>query len=208
MYQPAAFAVTDPAEIEAVLARLRLGCLITHDADGFCATHAPFLYEPERRVLTAHIARANPHWERAGSTRALAVFQGADAYVSPSWYPSKRQHAKVVPTWNYEAAHVHGQLTWRHEAEWLRAQVGALSDRHEAPRAQPWAVSDAPKDYVQAMLRGIVGLELTIEKVEVNRKLSQNRPEADREGVIAGLSASDAETDRQMAAIMRGLAKP
>jgi transcriptional regulator len=159
-------------------------------------------------VLTAHLAHANPHWQRAGATRALAVFQGADAYVSPSCYPSKPRHGKVVPTWNYEAAHVHGRLTWRHEPEWLLAQVSALSDHHEAPRAQPWAVSDAPADYVQTMLRGIVGLELTIEKVEVNRKLSQNRPEADRQGVIDGLSVSAAETDRQMAAIMSGLTNP
>jgi transcriptional regulator len=204
MYQPAAFAVTDPVEIEAVLRGLRLGCLVTHDEAGLCATHMPFLYDAERRVLTGHLARANPHWRRAGETTALAIFQGPDAYVSPSWYPSKRQHGRVVPTWNYETAHIHGRLSWRHETDWLIAQVSALSAHHEASRAAPWAVSDAPEDYIRNLTAAIVGLELTIERVEVTRKLSQNRPEADRLGVIAGLAESPAESEREVAAIMAG----
>jgi transcriptional regulator len=199
MYQPTAFAVTDTGEIEAVLANVRLGCLVTHDAEGLCATHMPFLYDAGRRVLTGHLARANPHWSRAGDTAALAIFQGPDAYVSPSFYPSKREHGRVVPTWNYETAHVHGRLTWRHEADWLIAQVSALSDHHEASRAVPWAVSDAPEDYVRKLASAIVGVELAIERVEVTRKLSQNRPEPDRMGVVAGLLASESATDRQIA---------
>jgi len=202
MYQPTAFAVTDPAEIEAVLATLRLGCLVTHGFDGFCATHMPFHYEPARRLLTGHIARANPHWARAGDTMGLALFQDADAYVSPSWYPSKQQHGKVVPTWNYVAVHVHGRLTWRHEADWLIAQVSALSDKHEATRPAPWAVSDAPEDYIRNLAGAIVGIELAIDRVEVTRKLSQNRSASDRSGVIAGLADSPRDTDRALASLM------
>lgn len=202
MYQPAAFAVTDPAEIEAVLLRLRLGCLVTHDEAGLCATHMPFLYDAKRQVLTGHLARANPHWQRAGAAPALAIFQGPDAYISPSWYASKRQHGRVVPTWNYEVAHVHGHLTWRHETEWLIAQVSALTDHHETARDAPWAVSDAPEDYVRNLTAAIVGLELSIERVEVTRKLSQNRPEADRTGVIDGLGASTVESERALAAVI------
>jgi len=202
MYQPTAFAVIDPAEIEAALRALRFGCLVTHDAEGLCATHLPFLHDAEQRMLTGHIARANPHWTRAGEGAALAIFQGPDAYVSPSFYPSKREHGRVVPTWNYEAVHVHGRLCWRHEPEWLIAQVSALSDRQERGRPAPWAVSDAPEDYIRKLAGAIVGLELRIERVEVTRKLSQNRSEADRKGVIAGLEESAAETDRAVAAAM------
>lgn len=204
MYQPDAFAVTDPVEIEAALIALRFGCLVTHDASGLFATPMPFLYDPGRRVLTGHMARPNLHWERAGETEALALFQGAEAYVSPSWYPSKAKHGRVVPTWNYEVTHVHGRTSWRHEVDWLIAHVGALSQRHEAARAEPWSVTDAPAEYIRGLASGIVGLELAIDRVEIKRKLSQNRPETDRLGVIAGLSASDSESDRRMAAVMAG----
>ncbi|HEX4179590.1 MAG TPA: FMN-binding negative transcriptional regulator [Caulobacteraceae bacterium] len=204
MYAPHHFAVTDEAEVDAVLRVLRLGCLTTHDpAAGLQATHMPFLYDAERRTLDAHMARANPHWERAGDGAALVIFQGVNAYVSPSWHPSKYVHGRVVPTWNYEAVHVRGRIDWRHEPDWLIAHVSALSGRHEASRAVPWAVSDAPEDYIRGLANGIVGLELAIEQVEVTRKLSQNRSQTDQQGVIAGLSASEAEADRVIAAISR-----
>src|SRR5580700_2136040 len=112
MYAPDAFAVTDEAQIEAALRSLRFGCLVTHDPDGLFATHMPFLYDAEARRLTGHMARANPHWRRAGEQDALAVFQGADAYISPNWYPSKAEDGRVVPTWNYEAVHIYGRLAW------------------------------------------------------------------------------------------------
>jgi transcriptional regulator len=209
MYAPNHFVVTDEAEIDAVLRSLRLGCLTTCDAEaGLQATHMPFLYDAERRALNAHVARANPHWRSAGDTAGLVIFQGVNAYVSPSWYPSKHQHGRVVPTWNYEAVHVRGRVSWRHEADWLVAHVSALSDRHEAGRAVPWAVSDAPADYIQGLAAGIVGLELAIEQVEVTRKMSQNRSSTDRLGVIAGLSASEAESDRAIAAAMQASQKP
>jgi len=204
MYRPEAFAVTDPVEIEAALVSLRFGCLVTHDPDGLFATHMPFLYDAGRRVLSGHMARPNPQWERAGDVEALAIFQGAEAYISPSWYPSKAKHGRVVPTWNYEAAHVYGRLSWRHDADWLVAHVTALTDRQEASRPEPWAVSDAPADYIRGLTKGIVGLELAIERVEVKRKLSQNRAAPDRQGVMTGLSASSYEADRNVAAAMSG----
>jgi transcriptional regulator len=203
MYAPHQFSVTDSAEIEAALAAVRLGCLVTHDAEGLTATHMPFLYDHARHVLTGHIARANPHWRRAGDADALAIFQGPNAYISPSWYQAKQETGRVVPTWNYEAIHVHGRAAWTLDPEWLIAQVSALSDRHEASRDQPWAVSDAPADYIRRMADGIVGLELSIERVEVTRKMSQNRPAADQAAVVGGLSSSPAESDRAMAEAMR-----
>jgi transcriptional regulator len=202
MYTPSAFAVTDPDEVEAVLRAARFGCLVTHDAAGLFATHMPFLYDPERRVLTGHIARPNPHWERAGDGEALVIFQGPEAYVSPSAYPSKAEHGRVVPTWNYEAAHVYGRLTWRHDVDGLIDHVGALTDREEAGSPAPWSTDDAPMDFIHALARGVVGLELAIERVEVKRKLSQNRPEPDRLGVIDALSASDDPGDRATARAM------
>jgi transcriptional regulator len=132
----------------------------------------------------------------------MVIFQGVDAYVSPNWYPSKAADGRVVPTWNYEALHVHGELSWREDEAWLRANVAGLTDRFEAGQPHPWALADAPADYVARMLAQIVGLELRITRIEAKRKLSQNRSEADRQGVIAGLSASASNTDRTMAGLM------
>lgn len=203
MYTPEANAVTDEAEIEALLQTLGLGCLVTHDADGgLFASHLPFSYDPDRRLLTGHLAIANPHAHRPDGLAAVAIFQGVDAYVSPSWYPSKFKHGKVVPTWNYEAVHVHGRLTWRRDAAWLRSHLAALTDQHEAGRVKPWALDDAPEDYLKRQVSKVVGLELSLDRVTAKRKLSQNRDDPDQLGVIAGLSASDAPTDRAVAAKM------
>ncbi len=202
MYIPDAFAVTDEAEVETVLQGLTLGCLVTHDEDGLFASHLPFLYDPTRRVLTGHVARPNPHWRR-GSGEALVIFQGVEAYVSPSWYPSKYQHGRVVPTWNYEAVHVYGRLAWREEPDWLREHLGALTDRYEGGRVKPWGLDDAPDDYIDSRVRMVVGLELAVERVEAKRKLSQNRVESDRLGVIAGLSGSESAADRAVAAAIQ-----
>ena len=205
MFVREVFAVSDPTEVAAILASVRLGCLITHDAQGLCATHLPFLHDAARNVFAGHIARENGHWTRAGETDALIVFQGADAYVSPSWYPSKAAHGRVVPTWNYEAVHVHGRLSWLNDPARLRAHLSALTDRFETGRPDPWAVSDAPDDYIARMLGQVVGVEVAVERVEVMRKLSQNRPTADRAGVVAGLSASAKAGDRAVAEKMRKL---
>lgn len=202
MYLPEQFAVTDPVEIDQVLADLRLGCLVTKDSDGFFATHIPMLFDPVKRVLTGHVSRANPHPKRSGDGSAIAIFQGLNAYVTPNWYPSKFQHGKAVPTWNYQAVHLEGSLSWQEDRDWLRAHLGQLTGRHEENRAEPWALTDAPEDYIAKQLGGIIGMEFTVRTIEVKRKLSQNRTEEDRQGVIAGLRQEDDPAARQMADLM------
>jgi transcriptional regulator len=202
MYVPTANAVTNPTEIEAVLASLRLGCLVTHDPEGLFATHLPFTWDSERRVLSGHVARANPHWKRGGDAQALVIFQGVDAYITPSWYPSKFQHGRVVPTWSYEVVHIYGAPTWHHDQAWLLAHLAVLTDRFEATSAKPWSIEDAPRDYIERHAAAVVGVEIAVDRVEAKRKLSQNRAEPDRLGVIAGLSASESPSDRTVAQAM------
>jgi transcriptional regulator len=202
MYTPELFAVTDPQEIDLVLSQVRLGCLVTRDEGGFFCSHLPMLFNAEGRTLTGHVARANPHPSRAGDAEAIMIFQGIDAYVSPNWYPSKVTHGRVVPTWNYEAVHVTGELTWRTDATWLQDQLARLTDRFEQSQAKPWALADAPTDYIEKQLAGVIGVELSIRKVEVKRKLSQNRAPTDRMGVAAGLAGSEAPGDRLVARAM------
>jgi transcriptional regulator len=205
MHQPPVFAVTDAGEIALMLERAPLACLVTHGPQGLFATHLPLLVDLQRGVAAGHMARANAHRERAGEGEAMAVFAGPDAYVSPSWYPSKAEHGRVVPTWNYEAVHLYGTLTWHDDADWLRANVAALTERFEAGRDAPWSIDDAPASFIDGLVRGIVGVELAITRVEAKAKLSQNRSAADRAGVIAGLSASGETGDDAVAAVMRGL---
>jgi transcriptional regulator len=202
MFMPDLFAVTDPDEVDFVLANVRLGCLVTRDADGFFATHLPMLFDRERRVLAGHVARGNPHPARTGDGEVLVIFQGMDAYVSPSWYPSKFQHGKVVPTWNYEVAHVTGRATWRNDVTWIREHLGRLTNRFEGAQQEPWRLEDAPEDYLQRQFQGIVGVEIEVRQVQVKRKLSQNRAEPDRMGVIAGLLQSADAGDREVGAAM------
>lgn len=203
MHAPAAFAETDPDVIAAVIARARLGVLVTHGPSGLVATHLPFVYDRTRQVLVGHLARANPHPQAAGGGEALAVFAGADGYVSPDYYPSKAEHGRQVPTWNYEAVHLYGRLTWFDDRDRLLEVLARLTEQHEAGRPTPWRIEDAPADYVERLLRGIVGVELAVTRVEAQRKLSQNKPAADRLGAIAGLAASDEPRDRMTAALMR-----
>jgi transcriptional regulator len=206
MYIPEPFAVHDPAEIDRLLSEHPFATLVTHDAEGLLATHMPFLYDAERQVLAGHMARANPHRSRSGGGEALAVFQGVNAYVSPNWYPTKAESGgRAVPTWDYEAVHVYGRVQWQEDQDWVRTHLSALAERFERGMPEPWMLSDAPQDYVQRLFRGLVGLELTIERVEAKRKLSQNRPQADRLGVIAGLSASASPFDNAVAEVMRDL---
>jgi len=169
----------------------RLAALVTIGADGMTASHVPVLLEPQvgrHGTLVGHISRANGQWKTASAeTPALAIFTGPDAYISPSWYPSKREAGKVVPTWNYVAVHAYGPIAWIDKADALREIVTRLTERHEAGRDEPWAVSDAPDDFVRQMLRGIVGFRLTIERLEGKWKMSQNRNQADRKGAADGL---------------------
>ncbi|MEN5035630.1 FMN-binding negative transcriptional regulator [Pseudomonas sp. TWI929] len=187
----------------------RLAVLVSHGEQGLLATHLPVLVdtaEGEFGTVYAHLARANRQWQDlAQGAEALLVFPGADAYVSPSYYPSKADNPKVVPTWNYLAVHAYGTAEVIHDAVPLLAIVSRLTDRHEHGRSEPWKVSDAPADYLDGMLRAIVGIRLPIARLQGARKLSQNRSEQDMAGVREGLSTSPDHQDNQLAAHMRQL---
>jgi transcriptional regulator len=203
MYQPGhgRFVVADPAALLAELCATVPATLITHGRQGFRASILPMLFDPDdgpNGALRGHLARGNPQWREIesaldaggdGAGEAMAIFDGPDAYVSPAWYEEKLLTGKVVPTWNYVTVQAHGSITTRHEPEWLIPHVGRLVARHEAGRPEPWALTDAPDDYVRMQARAIVGLELHIARLEAKAKLSQNRSGADIDGTIAGLAA-------------------
>jgi transcriptional regulator len=202
MYVPVFNAMDDDDEARELVRAVGSAELITAGPDGYpVATLLPVLWEGDR--LVAHMARGNPHWRSvAPGTPALAVVTAAQSYVSPGWYASKREHGRVVPTWNYSSVHLTGRLTVHDDAEWIRGQVTRLADAHEEHRAAPWAVTDAPETFVTKQLRAIVGIELVVERVEGKAKLSQNRSEADRAGVVDGLLAEPAGEAHAVAAAM------
>lgn len=194
MYLPAHFEETRPEILHELLRAHPLGLLVTQDAAGeMAANTVPFVLDADPAggpgILRAHVARANPLWRTARSDLdSLVVFQGEQAYISPSFYASKAEHGKVVPTWNYVMVQARGRLRAVDDADWLRAFVTRLTDRFEAPRAQPWAVSDAPADYIATMLRAIVGIEIVLTSLTGKWKVGQNRSAADRAGVAQGLA--------------------
>ena len=203
MYQPAhgRFQVEDTAAYLAELCAVVPATLVTHGPDGFRASILPMLFDPDdgpNGYLRGHLARGNPQWREIeasiaaggdGAGEALAIFDGPDAYVSPSWYEEKRLTGKVVPTWNYVTVQAHGTISTIHDPDWLIPHVARLVERHEGGRPEPWALTDAPDDYVRTQARAIVGLELRIARIEAKAKLTQNRSAADIEGTIEGLSA-------------------
>lgn len=205
MYIPPAFREDDLAALHRTMRETRLANLVTVTAEGLIATPLPLFLAAEEGpcgTLYGHLARANPQWRLPVTGEAMALFMGPDAYVSPAWYPSKQEHQKVVPTWNYIAVHAYGPPEFFEDADRLLAVVSRLTELHEQPRAEPWAVTDAPADFVRAQLRGIVGLRLPITRLEGKRKVSQNRSAADRAGVAAGLAASERASDRAVAALI------
>jgi transcriptional regulator len=187
VYVPAHFAAPDDA-LTQLLAEPGAVDLISNTAAGLTATTLPMLHDATAGTLTGHLARTNDQW-RESVGEVLVIVRGPDAYVSPSWYASKAEHGRVVPTWDYVVAHVHGELVLHPEPEWLAAHVARLTAVHERGRAEPWAVTDAPERFVAGQLRAIVGVEVRISRVEAKWKLSQNRPAADVDGVVAGLAA-------------------
>lgn len=205
MYTPPAFRDDDRDSLRATIRAARLANLVTATADGVLATPLPLYLEEsegEHGVLYGHLAKANPQGRSAALGDALAIFMGPDAYVTPSWYEAKQESGKVVPTWNYVAVHAYGPVEFFDDAVRLLEVVTRLTNLHEGARAAPWAVSDAPPDFVQAQLRGIIGLRLPITRLEGKRKLSQNRSLADRAQVSAGLAASDRASDRETGALI------
>jgi transcriptional regulator len=199
MYTPPAFREDDPATLARMVREARLATLVTATAEGLIATPLPLFLddtEGEHGTLYGHVARANRQWSLPPLGEALAIFQGPDAYVSPGWYATKREHGKVVPTWNYAAVHAYGPAEFFDDRGRLRDVVTRLTDLYEMPRAEPWAVTDAPDAFIDAQLKGIVGLRLPIARIEGKVKMSQNRPAADRTGVAAGLAESDLAGER------------
>ena len=207
MYTPAAFRQDDLATLHQQMRASRLPTLVSHGKQGLLASHLPLLLEADEGpygTLYGHFARANPQWrDLADGSPALVIFQGAEAYISPSWYAAKAEHGKVVPTWNYISVQAHGRAEVFDDAERLLQLVGRLSALHEAERPQPWAVSDAPRDYIDSMLRAIVGFALPIQRLEGKWKLGQNRSQADQQGVRTGLATSTDARDRELAAQMQ-----
>ncbi len=183
------FNVMDADAVRPFVEAVATAQLVTVGDDGVPdATFLPVLWEGDR--LVGHLARANAHWRRiVDGSQALAIVTGPDTYVSPSWYATKAEHGKVVPTWNYSVVHLRGQIVVHDDPSWVRALVTRLTERHESSRAEPWAVTDAPPDYIDKNLRPIVGVELLVSSVEAKAKLSQNRSDEDRAGVARGLVA-------------------
>ena len=210
MYQPPHFIETDRDTLAALIRAHPLGLLISATPDGPVADPVPFLLDEdvgEHGRLRAHVARANPQWKLIAAQPdmpVLVVFQGTDAYITPSWYETKRETGKVVPTWNYAVVQVRGKAVVRDDPEWIARQIADLTAFQEGARAEPWAVSDAPPPFIAAQIRGIVGIEIEIAEIHGKWKVSQNRPVADRVGVTAGLEAAkDDGTSLEMARLVR-----
>ncbi|RAU48580.1 MULTISPECIES: FMN-binding negative transcriptional regulator [unclassified Pseudomonas] len=205
MYIPSHFKDDDLASLHRAMESSRLATVVTADAAGLQAIHVPLLLDRTQGpngILFGHLAKANPQWKALASGEALVIFQGADAYVSPSWYAAKTEHGKVVPTWNYTAVHAYGRAEVFTDPVRLLRLVSDLTDKHEANRAEPWAVSDAPADYITNMLSGIVGFAIPIERLEGKRKLNQNRSAEDIAGVSKGLANSQHPRDQEIARLM------
>ncbi|EWY38337.1 transcriptional regulator [Skermanella stibiiresistens SB22] len=205
MYIPLAFRETDLPFIHEAMRAVRLANLVTSTAGGLLCTPLPLMLdagEGDWGTLYGHVAKANPQWREAPVGEALAIFMGPDAYVTPSWYEGKSRDGKVVPTWNYVTIHAHGPVEFFEDSDRLLDVVTRLTTLHEAPRPRPWAVADAPPDFVRAQLGGIVGVRLPIARLEAKRKMSQNRVAVDRATVREGLAGSDDPRDREAAALI------
>jgi transcriptional regulator len=206
MYKPTHFVESRPELLQGLMERYPLAVVVAATATGIQANHIPLIFEASTGplgTLKGHIARANSLWrDLETGAEVLAVFQGASHYISPNWYATKRDHGKVVPTWNYTVVHALGRIVWVQDAAWLRRFLETLTEGHERRYESPWRVSDAPADYIDQMLTAIVGFEIKIESLTGKWKLSQNRSAADREGIVSALSASGDQASREMAALV------
>ena len=191
MYQPAHFAQTDTPQLVDLIAKHPLGAWVTLQNGALSADHIPFLLDitrGEHGVLMGHVARANPIWQRADQQESLVIFQGPQAYISPNYYPTKHEHGKAVPTWNYAVVHAYGTPQVMDDAAWLAQFLAQLTATHEAHQAKPWAMSDAPPDYIAAMMRAVVGIEIPLRRVVGKWKTSQNQPAVNQAGVAQALA--------------------
>lgn len=204
MYVPAHFAVDEPADLIRFATLHPLATLVVHDESGLAADHIPMHYIPAQSdnvaCFVGHVARANPlHLKAVNGIQCLAIFHGVQRYISPNWYATKQEHGKAVPTWNYEAVHVSGTLTTIDDDARLLKILELLTQQHEADQPAPWSVSDAPAEYIQGLLRAIVGIQLSIHNMIGKAKLSQNQPEMNRQSVAESLSRSNEAADQKMA---------
>lgn len=207
MYVPKHHEETDAAVLHALLRAHPLGAWVTQAQDGLLANHIPFLLDARRGehgTLVGHVARANPVWQAfSTSVESVVIFQGAESYITPSWYPSKQKHGKAVPTWNYAVVHAHGLPHVVEDAQWLLRHVSQLADTHEAGEPRPWKVTDAPADYIDQLLKTIVGIEIPISRLVGKWKVSQNRPAVDKPAVVAGLQARGDDRSAEMASLVK-----
>ena len=202
MYLPKHFEQPNAAALEKLMREHPLATLVSSGPDGLTADHIPLEFDAASKTLRGHVARANPIWKVAAGQPVLAVFQGPQAYVTPNWYPAKSATHKVVPTWNYAVVHAHGTLAVTEDAPWLHALVSRLTQHHESTQPRPWAVSDAPDDYIQQMLRAIVGIELPVLRLVGKYKLHQNHTTENHAGVVQGLGQGYS-TAQAVAAMMK-----
>lgn len=208
MYIPSQFDEKRSDMMHELMRAYPLGTLVTLGASGLNANHIPFEIDAghgEHGILRAHIARANPLWkDYSMDAEALVVFQGAQCYISPSWYPTKQEDGRAVPTYNYMAVHAYGRLKVIDDVEWIHAQLKRLSDRHEAGQTHPWKMSDAPPGYIEKLLRAVVGIEIPISRLEGKWKVSQNQPAVNRAGVERGLREQGGDVALAMADAVAG----
>jgi transcriptional regulator len=206
MYVPTHHEETDAAVLHALIRSHPLGAWVAQGDGELLANHIPFLLDPSRGehgTLTGHVARANRVWRSFSTTvDSVVIFQGAEAYITPSWYPSKHQHGKAVPTWNYAVVHAHGAPRAIEDRDWLLQHLTRLTDTQEAAQALPWKVADAPRDFLERLMDAIVGIEIPIARLVGKWKVSQNRPEPDKRGVVAGLLARGDAPSRAMASLV------
>jgi len=210
MYTPKDFKVEDTTQVHTLMRAHPFAILVTHGADGVVATHLPTVLKVDDATplgrIECHVARPNQQWRTfTPDADALMIFQGPEAYIRPGWYPSKAEHDKVVPTWNYAVVHAYGRLETVQDQAWLLAHVSELTQQQEAPFAAPWSTSDAPENYLAMMLRGIVGLRFAITRLEGKTKMSQNRDSRDRAGVVRGLADRAAGHDSAIASLVEKL---
>jgi transcriptional regulator len=211
MYQPDDFWVEDVSEMHALMRARPFAALVSSGSAGLYASHLPTVLKDEGPcgVVECHLARPNPHWkDLAEGNEALMIFQGPEGYITPNWYPSKAQHGKAVPTWNFAVVHAYGRPEVMKDKEWLLQHVTELTAQQESSEAKPWAPSDAPATYIEVMLRGIVGFRFAITRLEGKWKMSQNREVQDRVGVVKGLSARASGDDLETAEVVSRRIKP
>lgn len=208
MYVPASFNVTERSDVLALMKANPFAALISHDSEGLTATHLPTVTRQagETLVIECHLARPNPHWKRLAANpdvEVLMIFSGSDAYIRPGWYPSKAENGKTVPTWNYAIVHAYGRVEIMQDGAWLLRHVTELSEQQESPYEIPWKTSDAPEQYIAALIRGIVGIRVSVSRIEAKAKMGQNRDARDALGAADGLAARAERSDLAVSAMMR-----